>query len=119
MRQRSNVLFRLSHGGTMLTISRREVLIIGTLLGAGVLGAADTRPFFRRTGLPIGLQLYTVGDDLKRDFAGTLAAVSKIGYRSVELAGLADHTVEDWRGALDRMQLKCPSIHVPPHSKTG
>jgi sugar phosphate isomerase/epimerase len=83
------------------------------------MGAADTRPFFRRTGLPIGLQLYTVGDDLKRDFAGTLAAVSKIGYRSVELAGLADHSVADWRQALDRTQLKCPSIHVPPHSKTG
>jgi sugar phosphate isomerase/epimerase len=104
----------------MFAISRRDFLVTATFFGAAqAIGAADTRPFFRRTGLPIGLQLYTVGDDLKRDFAGTLAAVSKIGYRSVELAGLADHTVEDWRGALDRMQLKCPSIHVPPHSKTG
>jgi sugar phosphate isomerase/epimerase len=83
------------------------------------MGAVDTRPFFRRTGLKIGLQLYTVGDDLKRDFEGTLAAVSKIGYRTVELAGLADHAVDDWRRALDRVQLKCPSIHVPPHSKNG
>jgi sugar phosphate isomerase/epimerase len=103
----------------MLTISRREFLIIGTLIGAEALGAPDTRPFFRRTGLPIGLQLYTVGDDLKRDFEGTLAAVSKIGYRTVELAGLADHTVDDWRQALARVQLKCPSIHVPPRGKTG
>jgi sugar phosphate isomerase/epimerase len=83
------------------------------------MGAASARPFFRRTGLPIGLQLYTVGEDLKRDFDGTLAAVSKIGYRTVELAGLADHSAADWRLALDRAQLKCPSIHVPPHSKTG
>jgi sugar phosphate isomerase/epimerase len=104
----------------MLTISRRGFLILGTLVGAGAMGAAaGTRPFFRHTGLPIGLQLYTVGDDLKRDFAGTLAAVSKIGYRTVELAGLADHAVDDWRQALHRVQLKCPSIHVPPHSKTG
>ena len=108
----------------MLTISRREFLALGTLLGTGALsggalGAADTRPFFRRTGLKIGLQLYTVGDDLKRDFEGTLAAVSKIGYQTVELAGLGDHSVEDWRQALDRVRLKCPSIHVPPHSKTG
>jgi len=103
----------------MLTISRREFLIIGTLIGARAIGATNTRPFFRRTGLPIGLQLYTVGDDLKRDFEGTLAAVSKIGYKTVELAGLADHAVDDWRQSLDRVQLKCPSIHVPAHSKTG
>ena len=103
----------------MTTISRRGFLIVGTLLGARVMGAANTQPFFRRTGLPIGLQLYTVGDDLKRDFEGTLTAVSKIGYRTVELAGLADHSTADWRQALDRTQLKCPSIHVPPHSKTG
>jgi sugar phosphate isomerase/epimerase len=83
------------------------------------MSATNTRPFFRRTGLKIGLQLYTVGDDLKANFEGTLAAVSKIGYRTVELAGLADHSVADWRQALDRVQLKCPSIHVPPHSKTG
>jgi sugar phosphate isomerase/epimerase len=103
----------------MLTISRRDFLILGALLGAEAMGAGNTRPFFRRTGLAVGLQLYTVGDDLKRDFEGTLAAVSKIGYRTVELAGLADHGVDDWRQALARVQLKCPSIHVPPHSKTG
>jgi sugar phosphate isomerase/epimerase len=105
----------------MLTLSRRDFLVAATLLGgaARAIGTPDTRPFFRRTGLPIGLQLYTVGDDLKRDFEGTLAAVSKIGYRTVELAGLADHSVADWRQALDRAQLKCPSMHVPPHSKTG
>jgi sugar phosphate isomerase/epimerase len=103
----------------MLKMSRRGFLITGALLGVRAMGAADSRPFFQRTGLAIGLQLYTVGDDLKRDFDGTLAAVAKIGYQTVELAGLADHTVADWHAALDRVQLKCPSIHVPPHSKTG
>jgi sugar phosphate isomerase/epimerase len=104
----------------MLTLSRRDLLIAATFLGAArALGATDPRPFFQRTGLPIGLQLYTLGEDLNRDFEGTLAAVSKIGYRTVELAGLADHSVADWRRALDRTQLKCPSIHVPPHSKTS
>jgi sugar phosphate isomerase/epimerase len=110
----------MEFGGKMLTLSRRDFLAAASLLGAArAMGATDTRLFFRRTGLPIGLQLYTVGDDLKRDFEGTLAAVAKIGYRTVELAGLADHSVSDWRQALDRTQLKCPSIHVPPHSKTG
>src|SRR6202789_4705558 len=105
----------------MITMSRRGFLGAGggALLGGGAMSATNERPFFRRTGLPIGLQLYTLGDDLKHDFEGTLAAVSKIGYRTVELAGLADHAVDDWRQALERVQLKCPSIHVPPHSKTG
>lgn len=102
----------------MLTLSRREFLVAATVLGSARALGADT-PFFRRTGLPIGLQLYTVGEDLQRDFDGTLAAVSKIGYRAVELAGLADHTVADWRQSLDRTQLKCPSMHVPPRAKTG
>jgi len=109
----------------MLKLSRREFLAAATLLGgahamgARAVGAAEARPFFKRTGLAIGLQLYTVGDDLKRDFEGTLAAVSKIGYQAVELAGLADHNVAEWRESLDRTQLKCPSMHVPPRAKTG
>ena len=104
----------------MLTLSRRDFLAAAALLGAArALGATDVRPFFQRTGLPVGLQLYTVGDDLKQDFRGTLAAVAKIGYGTVELAGLADHSVAEWRQALDATHLKCPSIHVPPHSKTS
>ena len=104
----------------MLNLSRREFLVAAGLLGgAHAVGAANAQPFFRRTALSIGLQLYTVGDDLKRDFDGTLAAVSKIGYQAVELAGLADHTVAEWRQSLDRTQLKCPSMHVPPRAKTG
>jgi sugar phosphate isomerase/epimerase len=104
----------------MFTLSRRDFLAATTaLLAARASVASNAHPFFQRTGLPIGLQLYTVGDDLNRDFDGTLAAVAKIGYRTVELAGLANRTVADWRQALDRTQLKCPSIHVPPHAKSG
>jgi sugar phosphate isomerase/epimerase len=82
-------------------------------------GAPAAKPFFRRVGVPLGLQLYTVGDDMKRDFAGTLSAIAKIGYKTVEPAGLLNHSPAEWRQALDRTQLKCPSIHVPPRAKTG
>ena len=40
----------------------------------------------------IGLQLYTVRSELKRDFENTLARVAEIGYREVEFAGLLDHS---------------------------
>ena len=37
------------------------------------------------------LQLYTMRNDMKRDFDGTLAKVAAIGYREVEFAGYYDH----------------------------
>lgn len=103
----------------MYTLSRRDFLAAAAFLAARANGASGAATFFGRTGLPIGLQLYTVGDDLNRDFDGTLAAVAKIGYRSVELAGLSSHTVAQWRQSLDRTHLKCPSMHVGPHAKSG
>jgi sugar phosphate isomerase/epimerase len=101
----------------MHTVSRRDLLLAGMFLAMQAHGAPAAKPFFRRSGIPLGLQLYTVGDDMKRDFAGTLAAVSKVGYRTVEPAGLLDHSPAEWRRALDGVQLKCPSIHVPPRAQ--
>ena len=103
----------------MYTLSRRDFLAAAAFLAARANGASGAATFFGRTSLPIGLQLYTVGDDLNRDFDGTLAAIAKIGYRSVELAGLSGHTVAEWRQSLDRTHLKCPSMHVGPHAKSG
>ncbi len=37
--------------------------------------------------LPVALQLYTVRDQLAKDYVGTVEQVAKIGYRYVELAG--------------------------------
>jgi sugar phosphate isomerase/epimerase len=97
----------------MMTVSRRELLLGGgSLFALRAMGSASTRPFFQRTHLPLGVQLYTVTDDLKRDFDGTLMAISKTGYKTVELAGLLEHSPADWRLALDRAQLTCPATHV-------
>ena len=35
----------------------------------------------------IYIQLYSVRDDIKTDYAGTIAAVAEIGYTGVEAAG--------------------------------
>lgn len=41
----------------------------------------------------VGLQLYTLRDDLKTDFEGTIRAVAQMGYEYVETTGfLGDHT---------------------------
>jgi sugar phosphate isomerase/epimerase len=97
-----------------MKVSRRELLLAGgSLVVLRAMGATPAHPFFQRARLPIGIQLYTVGEDLKRDFDGTLSAISKIGYKSVEPAGLLERSPADWRRSLDRAQLTCPSTHVP------
>ncbi|HYL13624.1 MAG TPA: sugar phosphate isomerase/epimerase [Terriglobales bacterium] len=60
----------------------------------------------------IGVQLYSVRDEMKRDFEGTLAKVSEIGYREVEFAGFFNHTPQEVRAILDRHGLAAPSSHV-------
>lgn len=63
-------------------------------------------------GLPIALQLYTVRDEMAKDFDGTLAKVAEIGYRYVEFAGLYNRKAEDVRKTLDKLGLKACSAHV-------
>jgi sugar phosphate isomerase/epimerase len=74
-----------------------------------------SKPFFAFHDLPIGLQLYTLNPQLDADFDGTLAAVAKIGYRSVELAGFHGRSGAELRAAFDRAGLICRSAHIPAH----
>ncbi len=59
-----------------------------------------------------GIQLYTVRTLLEKDVEGTLAELSGMGYREVELAGLHGLTPEAFRSLLDRHQLTAPSTHI-------
>ena len=40
----------------------------------------------------VGLQLYSVRDDMEKDFYGTLKKVKEIGYDYVEFAGYFGHS---------------------------
>jgi sugar phosphate isomerase/epimerase len=60
----------------------------------------------------LGVQLYTVRDQMKADFDGTIAKVAAIGYKEVEFAGYFDHTPQQVRAVLDRNNLTSPSCHV-------
>jgi hypothetical protein len=61
---------------------------------------------------PIGLQLYSVREDCKRDLPGTIAAVGKMGYDGVEFAGYYDRSAEDLRKMLDDNGLVCCGTHT-------
>jgi len=63
--------------------------------------------------IPIALQLYTVRDELEKDFEGTLRKVAKIGYEGVEFAGFGDLPASRIHSLLKELDLKPAAAHVP------
>ncbi|MBC7790899.1 MAG: sugar phosphate isomerase/epimerase [Anaerolineae bacterium] len=60
----------------------------------------------------IGVQLYTLRDDMEKDLEGTLARVAAIGYKDVEFAGYFTHSAADIRRILDKNGLRAPAAHI-------
>jgi len=90
-----------------MSLNRRLVLQ-GLLAAAAAPAWAASAP---RIANP-GVQLYTVRDELKRDFRGTLARIAALGYREVEFAGYFDQSPQALRRMLDDLGLAAPSAHV-------
>src|SRR5512142_3076412 len=63
-------------------------------------------------GIPVALQLYTVRDELAKDFPGTLEKVAKMGYAGVEFAGYGGLSASDLKGHLERLGLMPVGSHV-------
>ena len=102
----------------MKTQNRRTFI---ATLGAAALGVASgCSPAAsggalaaRRKVNRIGLQLYTVRDQMKADLPGTLANVARIGYKEVEFAGYFGRSPAQIRDLLAQNGLTSPSTHVP------
>jgi len=62
--------------------------------------------------LPIAIQLYTLRDELDKDFIGTLEKVAKIGYEGVEFAGYGNIPATTMKSHLERLNLKVAGAHV-------
>ncbi len=82
---------------------------------ATAMGASAAKPasFFKRIKRPIGLQLYTLGDEPKKDIDAVLSRVVAMGYRDAELPGLYDLAPAAIKAAADKAGLKISSIHLP------
>lgn len=99
--------------GPGFTLGRRTFL-----MGCGAAAVAACAPSTRVQGIkatggePLGVQLYSVAAQAREDLDGTLAALARIGYRVVELAGYIDRTPQQLRAALDKAGLRCISSHV-------
>ncbi|MDD5603068.1 MAG: TIM barrel protein [Eubacteriales bacterium] len=59
----------------------------------------------------VGLQLYSIREDMEKDMAAALGKVREIGYEYVEFAGYFGHSAEDVKKMLDDNGLKCISVH--------
>jgi sugar phosphate isomerase/epimerase len=78
-----------------------------TLLGSRLGWAAGDHKIDK-----VGVQLYTVRDQMKADFDGTIAKVASIGYKEVEFAGYFGHTPQQVRAVLENNGLSAPSTHI-------
>ena len=93
---------------TLLTLFGSTVLV---LLTAGTATAAPgTGPVFKG---PIGLQLYSLRDQFKKDVPGTLDEVKRWGIKYAELAGTYDMPAKRFRAELDKRGLVPISAHFP------
>ena len=65
--------------------------------------------------VPVGLELYSVRGELKKDLAGTVRAVAKMGYEVVEFyspyLSWTPEEAKDVRKLLDDLGIKCLSTH--------
>ncbi|WP_221936813.1 sugar phosphate isomerase/epimerase family protein [Alkalicoccobacillus porphyridii] len=62
--------------------------------------------------LPIALQMFTLREETKEDFVGTLKKVKELGYDGVEFAGFGGLEAAELKGILEDIDLKPFSSHV-------
>jgi len=60
----------------------------------------------------VALELYTVRDETRRDFAGTLRRVAQIGYAGVEFAGYGNLTSQEMSALLAETGLRAVATHL-------
>ncbi len=98
--------------------SRREFLKKTAFAAAGTSLFSQTIFAAARSKKTLGLQLYTVRDDMKKDPLNTLKQLSAIGWVNVEHANYADrkfygYAAAEFKKILDGMGFKMISGHTP------
>ena len=86
---------------------------MSTALGvAGLALCANSAVAAKSKRIPVGVQLYSLREECKKDLPGTLKAVAKIGYKGVEFAGYWDRSASDLRKMLDDNGLVACGTHT-------
>src|SRR5438093_1357491 len=90
------------------TLSRRSFLAFSATLPWACLARAAK-------SIPVGLELYSVRDELKKDAEGTVRAVAQMGYQGVEFYApyfeWSESQTKQMRKLLDDLGIRCFSTH--------
>jgi len=107
-------------------MNRRTFLQRGLQIGAGAAAVAGggapallTAQDYGGKKLPFALQLYTIGGDVRRDMAGALQQVAKLGFKGVEFAGFNNLAAADIKKMLDDNGLQCVGCHTALNTLLG
>ncbi len=92
--------------------SRRDFLkkaAVSAAIAASPIGALAQ---LRRVD-EIGIQLYSLRQEMASDFEGTLERLAEIGYTEMEFAGYHGKSPSEVRSILDGFGLTSPAAHIP------
>lgn len=105
-----------------MKVSRRKFLRSSSLSLTGAMILPNTlltaKHFLHgKNDIILGIQLYSVRDDMKKDPSGTLQQLAKMGYKNVEHANYVNgkfygYTPVEFKKLLDDLGLKMPSGHT-------
>ena len=101
-----------------MKLSRRKFVVNSSMAAAGTM--LFPRSIFsdiNATKTIVGLQLYSVRDDMGKDPSGTLTQLANAGYKNVEHANYVNgkfygYTPAEFKKLLDGLHLKMPSGHT-------
>lgn len=98
---------------TLNSMTRRSFLTLtGTASASLALGSIPT---FAAKKLPIGIELFSVRDELAKDLMGTVRAVAKMGYEVVEFFSPYTQWTPEYakevRKLMDSLHIRCLSTH--------
>jgi len=92
-----------------MSITRRSFLALSAALPWALKASASS------SSIPVGLELYSVRDELKKDPEGTVRAVGQMGYQCVEFYApyydWNEAQAKDMRKLLDDLGVRCYSTH--------
>src|SRR5215471_8259095 len=106
---------------SLSSLSRRKFIAISGVIPTAIstlsISAAEQTSSERSQAkkIPIGLELYSVREELVRDLPNTLRTVAKMGYEAVEFYSpyfkWTPPYAKDVRAQLDELGLRCYSTH--------